>query len=236
MCTGLIGQRRRWLNGSFFASLHSICKFFYIYRSGHSFGRKLALHIEMIYQAITLFFSFFSLSNFFIAFWILTRAVSQEVKQMEVPNVILTYVYLAVVLFCFLLSLGNRPAGNKWAYMGSMIIFAILTAYMTAAAIALAVLSIKDLKKENKSLGHSMVFIDVVVSFASTYGIWLLASILALDPAHMFTSLLSYILLAPSMINVINVYAFSNTHDVRYVFSSFRDSYTSVTNFFCVQM
>lgn len=213
----LIGQRRRWLNGSFFASLHSIVKFYYIYRSAHPFWRKFFLHIEMIYQAITLFFSFFSLSNFFIAFWILTRAVSEQVHGLKVPNIILTYIYLAVLLFCFLLSLGNRPAGNKWAYTGAMVIFAILTAYMTAAAIALAILSIIKLKQEHKSLGSSMVFIDVVVSFASTYGIWLLASILWLDPFHMFTSLVQYVLMAPSMINVINVYAFSNTHDVRYV-------------------
>jgi chitin synthase len=32
----------------------------------------------------------------------------------------------------------------------------------------------------------------------------------------MFTSIIQYMLLSPSFINVINVYAFANTHDVRY--------------------
>ncbi|CAG8849391.1 1347_t:CDS:1, partial [Racocetra persica] len=44
---GLISQRRRWLNGSFFASFHAILHFYYIWRSGHSISRKIFLHIEM---------------------------------------------------------------------------------------------------------------------------------------------------------------------------------------------
>ena len=32
----LVSQRRRWLNGSFFAAIHSTFKFHYIYRSSHS--------------------------------------------------------------------------------------------------------------------------------------------------------------------------------------------------------
>lgn len=55
----LITQRRRWLNGSFFAGIHSIIKFGYIYRSSHSFGRKFALHIEMLYQLVQLLFSWY---------------------------------------------------------------------------------------------------------------------------------------------------------------------------------
>lgn len=62
----LITQRRRWLNGSFFAGIHSIVKFGYIYRSSHSIGRKLALHVELLYQTVTLIFSWFGMANYFI--------------------------------------------------------------------------------------------------------------------------------------------------------------------------
>ena len=48
----------------------------------------------------------------------------------------------------------------------------------------------------------------------STYGIWLIASLLMFDPWHMFTSLIQYMLLTPTYTNVLNVYAFCNTHDV----------------------
>ncbi|CAG8553718.1 20774_t:CDS:2 [Cetraspora pellucida] len=55
--SGLINQRIRWLNGSFFASFYAIVHFYYIWRSNHSFGRKLFLLIEMLFQAYKLVFS-----------------------------------------------------------------------------------------------------------------------------------------------------------------------------------
>jgi chitin synthase len=43
-----ISQRRRWLNGSFFAGLHSLMNFWQIFRSGHSYSRIVLLVIQMI--------------------------------------------------------------------------------------------------------------------------------------------------------------------------------------------
>lgn len=128
----LISQRRRWLNGSFFAGIHSIVKFGYIYRSSHSFGRKLALHIELLYQTIQLFFSWFGMANFFIAFSILSSALADQVTQMRIPGIVLSYLYVALIMYNFLLAMGNRPAGSKWAYTISMVIFALLTIYMVS--------------------------------------------------------------------------------------------------------
>ena len=58
------------------------------------------------------------------------------------------------------------------------------------------------------------VFYTLIVSVMSTYGIWLIASLLMFDPWHMFTSLVQYMLLSPTYTNVLNVYAFCNTHDI----------------------
>jgi chitin synthase len=58
------------------------------------------------------------------------------------------------------------------------------------------------------------VFYTLIVSVMSTYGIWLVASLLMFDPWHMFTSLAQYMLLSPTYTNVLNVYAFCNTHDI----------------------
>ena len=57
----LISQRRRWLNGSFFAAIHSVVHFHYIYRSAHSFIRKFWIHVEMLYQVFNLIFSWFAM-------------------------------------------------------------------------------------------------------------------------------------------------------------------------------
>ena len=57
----LVSQRRRWLNGAFFAAVYAQTHFTQIWRTDHSLGRKIALHIQFFYQFINLLFSFFSL-------------------------------------------------------------------------------------------------------------------------------------------------------------------------------
>ena len=55
---------------------------------------------------------------------------------------------------------------------------------------------------------------QIVLSILATFGIYVLASLIHYDPWHMVTSLVQYLLIAPSYISVMNVYAFCNTHDV----------------------
>lgn len=56
-----ISQRRRWLNGSFFAATYAIAHVGQIMRSGHSFSRKTMLMVETVYNIINLVFSWFSI-------------------------------------------------------------------------------------------------------------------------------------------------------------------------------
>ncbi|VDB96624.1 unnamed protein product [Peniophora sp. CBMAI 1063] len=220
----LVSQRRRWLNGSFFAAIHSTFKFHYIYRSSHSFARKFWIHVELVYQTFNLIFSWFALGNFLISFFILTNALEDPTiiggNAIKVINTILEYAYVGLLLTCFMLSLGNRPQGSKWGYTTAFIGFALLTAYMTFAAIFLAVKSVQSVAKENgKSLDAgdfftNTIFRDVVLSMAATIGLYVFASLIHLEPWHMITSFLQYTLIAPSYINILNVYAFANVHDV----------------------
>jgi chitin synthase len=54
-------QRRRWLNGSFFAAVYAITHFYQISRSSHSFARKSMLLIEFVYQTISMLFAWFAI-------------------------------------------------------------------------------------------------------------------------------------------------------------------------------
>jgi chitin synthase len=56
-----ISQRRRWLNGSFFAAVYAVAHVGQIMRSGHSFSRKVALMIETVYNIINMVFSWFGI-------------------------------------------------------------------------------------------------------------------------------------------------------------------------------
>ncbi|KAF8669686.1 Chitin synthase [Rhizoctonia solani] len=198
----LVSQRRRWLNGSFFAAVHSTVKFNYIYRSSHSVARKAWIHVELLYQTYNLLFSWFSLGNYYIAFVILTQSMGDlGPGALKILNTILNYFYLGMLVMCYLLSLGNRPQGSKFGYTMAFIGFALITIYMTFAAFFLAVRSIQTITASEGPLTFNDFFTNTI--FRNV-----------LEPYHMVTSFFQYLLLAPSYINVLNVYAFANVHDV----------------------
>lgn len=87
------------------------------------------------------------------------------------------------------------------------------------AAIFISVKAIiKDVNDEDgfsvDQLFKNKVFYTLIVSVMSTFGLWLVVSIIFFDPWHMVTSFIQYMLLTPTFTNVLNVYAFCNTHDV----------------------
>ena len=54
----------------------------------------------------------------------------------------------------------------------------------------------------------------IIIAVVATFGLYFVASFLYLDPWHMFTSFPQYLLTMSSYVNILNVYAFSNWHDV----------------------
>ncbi|KAI8847542.1 chitin synthase-domain-containing protein [Chytridium lagenaria] len=238
----LIKQRRRWLNGSFFASVHATMNFMRIFKSGHNGGRKWLLMTEFIYNGINLLFSWFNLGNFFLSFYFLFNVASDQAQAScqggavesgadpFFPNgdrvfgaVKTLYVFSVVTMF--IASLGNRPEGSKILYMTMSIVFALLMAlmlFMGAWTVKVSVNAYTDslLGKPSSAntflnfVGDTPAFRDIVISLMSTYGLYLISSLLFLDPWHIFTCMLQYLFMLPSFINILMVYAFCNLHDV----------------------
>ena len=96
-------------------------------------------------------------------------------------------------------------------FMTSMIVYSFIMAYTTFAALYIVISQLKS--KTSFTLGNN-VFTNLIVSTASTAGLYFLMSFLYLDPWHMFTSSAQYFALLPSYICTLQVYAFCNTHDV----------------------
>jgi len=179
--------------------------------------------VELVYQVFNLIFSWFALANYFIAFIILSNSMedpSFNLNGIHIVNIILQYFYLGLLIMCFILALGNRPQGSKIRYTLAFIGFALVTVYMTVAAFLLAFKGIQNIAKEqNKALSigdifTNSIFRNIVLSLLATLGLYILASLIFFEPWHMITSFVQYLLLAPSYINVLNVYAFANVHDV----------------------
>lgn len=219
--TELILQRRRWLNGSFFAAIYAIVHFHQFFRSDHSIFRKFFFFIEFIFNTINMIFAWFAIGNFFLVFKILTTSLGDEKllgKVGEILGVVFLWLYGVSLMTCFVLAMGNRPAGSGRYYMAMVIFWAIIFIYLMFAAVYIAVDAIiQDLQVNNfsiDSLFKNQVFYTLIISVLSTYGLWFIASLMMFDPWHMFTSLIQYMLLSPTYTNVLNVYAFCNTHDI----------------------
>ncbi len=99
--------------------------------------------------------------------------------------------------------MGNRPQGSKLSYMGATIFFAILMGYMLFCAGWLTYQGVQqtlaELRAKNAQFGSSFtltaqavfanpIFRNLIVSSVSTYGVYLLSSLLFMDFMHMFTS------------------------------------------------
>jgi chitin synthase len=59
-----ISQRRRWLNGSFFAAIYSLAHIGQMTRTEHSRKKALALYFEGLYNFLNLLFAWFGLANY----------------------------------------------------------------------------------------------------------------------------------------------------------------------------
>lgn len=216
-------QRRRWLNGSMFAACYSVVHWTKIWKSNHSLLRKLFLQFEFYYQFVTLLVSWFSLASFFLVFRILTANLGASDMNFSIGKylaVILLWFYVGAVVCSFVLSFGNRPRDAKKFYLVITCCFAILMAYMTFAVIFLAVHTIQLVLKDHKDdFSVSMLFTnqkfrDLIVSILSTYLLYTVAAMMYGELSFMVTSFFQYLLLSPSYINILNIYAFCNIHDI----------------------
>ncbi|KAL8833383.1 MAG: hypothetical protein Q9170_004293 [Blastenia crenularia] len=244
-----IGQRRRWLNGSFAASIYALMHFNRMYKSSHNLVRMFFFHLQLLYNISSVILAWFSLA----AFYLTTTVIMDLVGSPQPPpnpdptqpppvsprgfpfgntatpvvNTIVKYIYLAFVLLQFILALGNRPKGSRLSYVVSFYVFAIIQAYLIFLSMYLVVRAFTgkgtqqteiDLKdgadKFFQSFFNSSSSGIIIIALAATFGLYFVASFLYLDPWHMFTSFPAYLLIMSSYVNILNVYAFSNWHDV----------------------
>jgi chitin synthase len=131
-----IGQRRRWLNGSFAATIYALIHFSRMYKSGHNLVRMFFFHIQLLYNIFTVLLTWFALGTLSTwwrlrfangrtaAFWLTTSVIMDLVggssaanpwpfgaKVTPILNTVIKFLYLGFVLLQFILALGNRPKG-----------------------------------------------------------------------------------------------------------------------------
>lgn len=238
-----IGQRRRWLNGSFAAGLYSIMHFGRMYKSGHNILRLFFLHIQLLYNIFQNLLAWFSLASYFLTTVVIMDLVGTPTPASNttsehhgwpfgdtatpIINTILKVLYIIFLVIQFILALGNRPKGSRVTYLLSFCIFGFIQAYVIVLSMYLVVRAFTSPASEKIQTDSATDFFKsffgssgsggtgiILLALAATFGLYFVASFLYLDPWHMFTSFGQYMFLQSSYINVLMVYAFSNWHDV----------------------
>lgn len=125
-----ISQRRRWLNGSFAASVYSLIHFGRIYRSGHNVFRLILFNIQSLYNFLNIFLTWIGLASFYLTTTIVlhlaanpeymghttddndpTLPIPHQQNVNTIIAVVVDNLYIALLLLSFILALGNRPKG-----------------------------------------------------------------------------------------------------------------------------
>lgn len=73
-----VSQRRRWLNGSFAASIYSLFHFFRLWKSNHSIIRMVFFHLQAIYNIVMTVVAWFNLANAFLTFEVVINVLVSE--------------------------------------------------------------------------------------------------------------------------------------------------------------
>lgn len=116
--------------------------------------------------------------------------------------------------------MGNRPQGSKLAYKGTAIFFGILMAYLLFCSAWLTYKGIQatlaTLHSEDQKFGQNFgvtvkaifgnrLFRDLILSMFSTYGLYLISSLMFFDAVHMVTCFIQYLLFSPLFINILYI-------------------------------
>ncbi|KAI9330178.1 glycosyltransferase family 2, chitin synthase [Obelidium mucronatum] len=235
----LIKQRRRWFNGSFFASVYAVQNFYRIFGSDHTIFRKFMLLVETFYNAINLVYSWFNIGSIYCCFYFMFNITSDKLiaactsgivskpgQDLFYPysgavSTVMRGVYIGTFITMVIASLGNKPDTIRPLLVIIAVIFALLMVLMLTLIVWTIYIQIRDIPDFVESFSDLMAYLptnpnfyNLVISLLSTYVLYIVSSLIYLDPWHPFTCLLQYLLMTPSFSNILMVYAFCNIHDI----------------------
>ncbi|KAI0708527.1 chitin synthase-domain-containing protein [Earliella scabrosa] len=214
-----IRQRRRWLNGTLFATMFFMGNAPRIWGSKHSIPRRVAI------SSFQLILTFTSLANFYLslAFILVTATVDADQDAfnflwhgagMTIRDIYLKS-YLAVMLLMLIYSLGNKPRHAEYVYLIFMSLLAIhMYCMINVLMKAFSRRSADDATSAAFAFEDNAVFGYTIVALASTVGLLVIASILHGEILYLAASGIQYVLLVPSYVNILTTYAICNIHDV----------------------
>jgi cellulose synthase/poly-beta-1,6-N-acetylglucosamine synthase-like glycosyltransferase len=203
--TQLIKQRRRWFNGSMFATFYVLRKMFRVCQSGNSCLRKFFFMFLYLYMAINTIVGYFIVGLFYASFSIFVRSIFTSDDCLSVSHAanILENLYLIFLFFCLILSVWVKV---EWAETH----FRVWCMFMGAFTILIAV-SMVYFYFESNIASISVYFLIVLTA---SYLSPLILNFRSLRLTDFIRGIVYVIFMSPTYVNINSIYAVSNIHDV----------------------
>jgi len=202
----LIKQRRRWLNGTFFAMIYTLSNWNRIWtESHHSFVRKSILSMEFVYLFLmTLAGTWFGIAVFYTILYQLFQVLFSSSTTLQNIGSILSLMYLFLIIVQVIVNLKNKPEAVEKVHLFCAVYFILYMIAFTAITIWYLI------QGDSDSSFASPARIGVVLSTGSM----ILCGILHGDGMAMVGAGLQYWVMQPVFWNILQVNAFCNTDDI----------------------
>jgi chitin synthase len=203
----LVKQRRRWLNGSFFATVYALSLWARLMPGGgtaHAWPRQVAFAFLFLFHAVNVLLAWLTLGNTYFALRLVLDAAAPAFAGPAASGAIVQFFYCLSwawqLLHVFLLiwSLGNKAEESLWLWSTAAVFFGLVG----LCAIALVVSFI--------AVSSPAVWVSGVGALA----VYLLCGALMGQAVPLVLSAAHYLASIPLFSILIPIYAWSNTHDL----------------------
>jgi chitin synthase len=202
---GLIKQRRRWTNGSLFASWYVIDHLNLITRSGHSCCRQISLFMLYIYMTLNFVFSLLLVGSLFATFSIFIRSFfdNEDCSSFGGARAFET-MYLGILFIFTLMSITKPIEKSTAAYTLMVILFGIFVFISLSFGVRYF-----WTEQRGEVVGYLMMG-----TLLGSYLVPIILNCTRLNPIKYFVGVFILIFLSPMYINIFIIYSMANLHDI----------------------
>eukprot|EP00359_Climacostomum_virens_P002109 CAMPEP_0204898632 /NCGR_PEP_ID=MMETSP1397-20131031/1407_1 /ASSEMBLY_ACC=CAM_ASM_000891 /TAXON_ID=49980 /ORGANISM="Climacostomum Climacostomum virens, Strain Stock W-24" /LENGTH=797 /DNA_ID=CAMNT_0052066515 /DNA_START=163 /DNA_END=2556 /DNA_ORIENTATION=+ len=195
----LLSQRRRWINGSWFALIDNLKRWKKIRKSNHTPFRQMAFTFLIFYYTLNVVFSWLMVGGFYLAIAIGFRRLTMELG-VEALGKFATTTYTILLAVTFFLALGVRPNQVEHAYKFLCWSFAVYIAIVILTLLYFVGVSAANLEWAP--------FLMLITVFCFTF-----TPLVYKEFGTVMTNIVQFVLMTPTYVNIFMVYAICNTHD-----------------------
>ena len=198
----LMAQRRRWINGSWFALVDTVRKIRRIYESSHSFIRKTCFLLQMIYYILNVIYTWFIVGLFCLALIVSIRKSFEVSSYYQFIGDCIILIYISLLIVIFIVSLGVKPRRIEDVFKGLAFVLGCFQIYIIWLVINFSV---------NGNFSYSPD--AVIASILGTAGMFALVVVLNCEVITVLKGILHYVFLIPTYVNIFFIYSICNVHD-----------------------